>query len=238
MKQLSNTMSSLELAQVTGKNHFDLLKSIRRMEIAWENVGKSKFACTSYTDKSNRQSVMYSLNKTECLYVATKFNDEARARVILRWEELELSKQIDFDNPDTVLQLAENWKAERQKRELAEHQVMLQEAVIKEAAPKVEYCNKVLQSESTYVTNQVAKELGMSARNLNKRLREFGVQYNQSGTWVLYKRYEGQGYTKTKTHHYYNSLNEQCTAMATVWTEKGRMFIHDFFKHKNSIDNL
>ena len=108
----------------------------------------------------------------------------------------------------------------------------------KELKLGVFYCNKVLQSESTYVTNQVAKELGMSARNLNKRLREFGVQYNQSGTWVLYKRYEGQGYTKTKTHHYYNSLNEQCTAMATVWTEKGRMFIHDFFKHKNSIDNL
>ena len=119
-----------------------------------------------------------------------------------------------------------------------EQQILLQEQSIKEAAPKVAYCNKVLQSESTYVTNQIAKELGMSARNLNKRLREFGVQYNQSGTWVLYKRYQGQGYTKTKTHHYYNSLNEQCTSMQTVWTEKGRMFIHDFFKHKDRIDRL
>ena len=44
---------------------------------------------------------MYSLTKTECLYVATKFNDEARAKVILRWEELEQSKQLDFDKPRT-----------------------------------------------------------------------------------------------------------------------------------------
>lgn len=32
---------------------------------------------------------MYELTKTECLYIATKFNDEQRAKLVLRWEELE-----------------------------------------------------------------------------------------------------------------------------------------------------
>ena len=228
-----STMSSLELARVTGKNHKELLRSMRGMEIAWENTTGRKFALTSYTDKSNRQSVMYALNKSESLYVISKFKDEIRAKVILRWEALE--KQVQ-PNEDTIL--LEAMQILNTRIAQKEQQLLLQEQSIKEAAPKVEYCNKVLQSESTYVTNQIAKELGMSARSLNKRLREFGVQYNQSGTWVLYSRYEGQGYTKTKTHHYYNSLNEQCTSMQTVWTEKGRMFIHDFFKHKDRIDSL
>ena len=223
----TNTMSSLELAQVTGKNHKELLRSMRGMETAWEKTTGRKFALSTYKDDSGKSNVMYTLSKTESLYVATKFNDEARAKVILRWEELEESR-----DPLQLLKMAVH------ELEAKEQQILLQEQSIKEAAPKVEYCNKVLQSESTYVTNQIAKELGMSARSLNKRLREFGVQYNQSGTWVLYKRYQGHGYTKTKTHHYYNSLNEQCTSMQTVWTEKGRMFIHDFFKHKHRIDSL
>lgn len=223
----SSTLSSLELAKVTGKPHNDLLKSIRKMEMAWEKTTGGNFALSEYTDGSGKKNIMYSLNKEECLYVATKFNDEARAKVIMRWKALEESR-----DPLQLLKMAVH------ELEAKEQQILLQEQSIKEAAPKVEYCNKVLQSESTYVTNQIAKELGMSARSLNKRLREFGVQYNQSGTWVLYKRYQGHGYTKTKTHHYYNSLNEQCTSMQTVWTEKGRMFIHDFFKHKHRIDSL
>ena len=228
-----NTLSSLELAKVTGKPHNDLLKSIRKMEAAWKKTTGGNFTLSEYSDSSGKKNLMYSLNKTECLYVATKFNDEARAKVILRWEALENQTQ---PNEDTIL--LEAMQILNTRIAQKEQQLLLQEQSIKEAAPKVEYCNKVLQSESTYVTNQIAKELGMSARSLNKRLREFGVQYNQSGTWALYKRYDGQGYTKTKTHHYYNSLNEQCTSMQTVWTEKGRMFIHDFFKHKDRIDSI
>ena len=55
-------MTSIEIAEVTGKPHNDVLKAIRKMEPAWEKV---------------------------CLYIATKFNDEARAKLVLRWEQLE-----------------------------------------------------------------------------------------------------------------------------------------------------
>jgi anti-repressor protein len=102
----------------------------------------------------------------------------------------------------------------------------LQNQEIKQAAPKVEYFDKVLQSNSTYTTNQIAKELGMSAIELNKKLHDLGIQYKQSETWLLYAKYQNQGYTKTKTHTFTDSYGNQQTAMQTVWTERGRKFIH------------
>lgn len=59
------------------------------MEPAWEIEAQSKFGLCSYTDKNKRQRPMYRLTKTECLFVATKFNDVARAKLVLRWEQLE-----------------------------------------------------------------------------------------------------------------------------------------------------
>ena len=92
------TMTSLQIAEVTGKNHFDVLKAIRKMEPAWEKVTASKFACkfkiTEIGNNALRETPYYELTKTECLYIATKFNDEARARLILRWEELENQKLL------------------------------------------------------------------------------------------------------------------------------------------------
>ena len=89
-----NSQTSLEIAGLTGKRHKDVLKAIRKMEPAWENVCKSKFRLTSRTivqpNGGTREVPCYSLTKTECLYIATKFNDEARAKLVLRWEELEM----------------------------------------------------------------------------------------------------------------------------------------------------
>ncbi len=96
------TMSSREIADITGKPHNDVLKAIRTMEPAWENVNGGKFSLVEYKDAKGQFRPMYQLNKTECLYVATKFNDEARARLVLRWEALERN---GFDNPETTRRL-------------------------------------------------------------------------------------------------------------------------------------
>ncbi|MRM93782.1 hypothetical protein D1Z98_01995 [Riemerella anatipestifer] len=103
----------------------------------------------------------------------------------------------------------------------------LQQAELKKQAPKVAYYEEVLQSESTYNTNQIAKELGMSAITLNKKLQDLKVQYRQGGTWLLYHKYQNKGYTKTKTHTYTDTKGATQTSMQTVWTEKGRLFIHE-----------
>ncbi len=82
-------MTSIEIAELTGKSHFNVMKAIRNMEPAWVNVGQFHFELTSYTDAQGKERPCYSLTKTECLYIATKFNDEARARLVLRWQQLE-----------------------------------------------------------------------------------------------------------------------------------------------------
>lgn len=85
-------MSSLQIADVTGMRHADVMRAVRNMEPAWQKVTERKFALSEYKDSTGRTLPCYSLTKTECLYVATKFNDEARAKLILRWEELETGK--------------------------------------------------------------------------------------------------------------------------------------------------
>ena len=87
------TMSSLEIAKLTGKPHNDVMKAIRAMESGWEKVSQGKFSLSSRTlvqpNGGTREYPCYVLTKTECLYIATKFNDEARAKLVIRWEELE-----------------------------------------------------------------------------------------------------------------------------------------------------
>ena len=108
----NKTMSSREIADLTNKQHKDVLEAIRNMEPAWEEIAGRKFPLSEYKDTTGRKLPMYELSKTECLYVATKFNDEARAKLVLRWEKLELESRIDFTNPATVVQLAQNWAEE------------------------------------------------------------------------------------------------------------------------------
>ena len=96
-------MTSMEIAQLTGKQHKDVLKAVRNMEPAWTNVTGRKFALSEYQDATGRTLPCYSLTKTECLYIATKFNDEARARLVLRWQELEMDQREALE--------WERWKA-------------------------------------------------------------------------------------------------------------------------------
>lgn len=100
--------------------------------------------------------------------------------------------------------------------------------------PKVEYYDKVINSTGTYKTNLIAKELGTSAISLNKQLKDLGVQYFQNNTWVLTAKYQGKDYTKTKTFTFNAPNGDTKTYMQTVWTEKGRQFIHDILLKNGS----
>ena len=87
----TQTMTSLEIAELTGKQHNHVMRDIRNMESAWEKVTQSKFGLSTYKDSTGRTLPCYSLTKTECLYIATKFNDEARAKLVLKnWRKQRL----------------------------------------------------------------------------------------------------------------------------------------------------
>ena len=139
-----------------------------------------------------------------------------------------------LSSPDVVMKLAQNWKREKEEKERLLAENTLNEETIREQAPKVEYFDSVLLSKSVYNTTHIAKELGMSARTLNQKLKELKVQFRQSGVWVLYRKYQDKGYTKTHTHTFYDDHNRPRTKMITVWTEKGRLFIHDLIKEQDA----
>lgn len=127
--------------------------------------------------------------------------------------------------------VAQNKLKEREQRiALLEDQNKLSKEQLQIAAPKVEYFDNVLQSSNTYTTTQIAKEFGFSAETLNKKLKEKGIQYKQNGQWLLTYKYQNKGYTKTKTVTYTKADGSQGSSMQTVWTERGRLFIHGIIK--------
>ena len=96
--------------------------------------------------------------------------------------------------------------------------------------PKVEFYDNVLHSDSTFTTTQIAKELGMSAAALNKKLNEMHIQYKQNGSWVPYAKYQGDGLTKSETIMISQKDGRKIAILSFKWTMKGREFIHNKLK--------
>ena len=143
---------------------------------------------------------------------------------------LEKEGETDAELLSRTLQLAEAKLKERDRYISGlEKENALNALKLSLQAPKVRYFDEVLHSPSTYTVTQIAKELGMSGRELNRRLKALGIQFRQGGTWLLTARYQKEGYTRTHTHSWQNRSGETGTAMHTVWTEKGRLFIHCLF---------
>jgi anti-repressor protein len=183
------------------------------------------------------------------LYSLVLRSNKPQAKVFKKWITSEVLPSIRrhgmyankqtveemLENPDVLIQTLQTLKKEREEKERLLIQNELQNNQLKISAPKVEYYDEVLQSNSTYTTNQIAKEMGMSAIGLNNELNSLGIQYKQSGTWLLYHKYQNKGYTKTKTHTFTDNHGNTQTAMSTVWTEKGRLFIHDNIRIRKAV---
>lgn len=237
MKDLSlikETMSSVEIAEHVGMNHKDVLRAIRTMEKSWVKVAGRNFALTSYKDEWNRNQPCYELTKTECLYVATKFNDEARAKLVIRWEQLEAEKQKGSALPGNYLEALKSLVESEEQKQQLQIQNEIQSERLKVIAPKAECYDRTLMAKNTISTTVIAKELGMSAVTLNKKLKEMGIQYKVGSTWVLTAKYQNMGYTETST---YTETTEEETRsyISTVWTQKGREFIHGLFRANKEV---
>ena len=112
-------MTSLQIAEITGKPHADVMKAIRKMEPAWSKINEGNFSLVEYKDKKGETRPCYSLTKEECLYIATKFNDEARAKLIKRWKELEEQHQKPSLPQNYLEALKSLVKAEEEREQLA-----------------------------------------------------------------------------------------------------------------------
>lgn len=236
------TMTSLEIAEVTGRNHKDVMRSIREMEDAWAKVNGRKFALVEYKDAKGEMRPCYSLNKTECLYIATKFNDEARAKLVLRWEELETKERSQYQVPQSfaealMLAAKQQEQIEEQQRQLEANSKEIVElnGAIAEMEPKVTYVDMILASKETVTTTQIAQDYGQSAKAFNVLLRNYGVQHKVGGQWVLYAKHLPFGYVQSDTFPIVHKNGTNGTVMHTKWTQKGRLFLYEELKKHNII---
>ena len=106
----------------------------------------------------------------------------------------------------------------------------MQEQIIHEMQPRADYTDMILQSKSVVNINQIAKDYGMTAQEMNKILHEIGIQYKQGGQWLLYKKYHSNGYTHSETFNITHKDGTPDVVMNTKWTQKGRLFLYKKLK--------
>lgn len=128
-----------------------------------------------------------------------------------------LQKRLDKANADKA-----QLEADNQNKQAT---IEAQTSELKKQAPKVEYYDNTLQSVNTLTATQVAKERGMDAEKLNRKLKEAGIIYRQSGQWIVKQPYASWGLHKTRTQTYTRSDGSLGTNTYLVWTQKGKMFI-------------
>jgi Rha family phage regulatory protein len=234
--------NSLLVAQKFGKEHKDVLRTIRNLTA--ENCAVlSMFYETTYYNEQNKQQPMFVMNRDGFTLLVMGFTGKEALKFKIDFIEAfnkmeELIKSGVHQIPQTfseALMLAAR-QAETIERQKQHNQILEGEnehltAEVRYLAPKAEYTDKVLQSTSTYTMTQVGKEFGMSAVALEKRLHKEGIMFKQSGQWFLYAKYQGKGYTQSRTHHYEHKDGTAGTNTITVWTERGRAFVHWFLSH-------
>lgn len=124
-------------------------------------------------------------------------------------------------NPDFGIRLLEELKSEQKKRKLLE----IDNERMK---PKEEYYDRILNAKGTFNVGQISQDYGMSAQEFNSVLSALKIQYKNNGQWVLYKGYQGKGYTKSEDI-YKNGVATKFTR----WTPKGRIFLYEELKRHN-----
>ena len=206
-------MSSLDIAELCGKQHNDILKAIRKMELAWVKVNGGQFSLVEYKDSKGELRPCYSLSKTETLYIATKFKDDMRAKLVLRWEELERERlgdrqQLALPSPQKILAMADNIVGEGLR-------------ILNEEA------------EDTLTATQVAKTFNMTTLDFNAVLRDMGIQYRRHGRWNLSDDLQGRGYTAERTHVSYSLKGEKKIHHYMTWTLEGLRFLNSKLGYPN-----
>ena len=196
-------MTSLEIAELTGKQHKNVMQAIRNMEPAWEKTAGLKFQLGSYKDANGQLRPCYSLTKTECLYIATKFNDEARAKLVLRWEELERAVQLRLPS----------------------------EGVGSRSLPCLRALNA--DAEDTLTATQVAKTFNMTVWDFNQVVRDMGIQYRRHGRWNISDDLADRDLVRLRTHVSYSLKGEKKIRTYMTWTLNGLRYLNSKLGYPN-----
>ena len=158
--------------------------------------------------------------KEICMIQRTEVGKQARQYFI--------QVEKDYNSPEKIMARALRIAEKELSTLKLENKVQAQQ--IAELQPKATYYDLILQCPSLLSVTEIAKDYGLSAKGLNKILHEQGVQFNQSGVWFLYSKYQDKGYTSTKTQNYNRPDGTQGSRVHTYWTQKGRLFLYGLLK--------
>lgn len=225
--------NSLLVAEKFGKEHRHVLDAIRELvKGCAENSAILMFEETTYVNPQNKQEYpMFIMNRDGFTLLAMGFTGKKalsfKMDFINAFNKMEaLLKSDDYilmRSQQILQKRVDSLQAENKR---LEQENALQEEQLRQAAPKVQYVDNVLQSVNTYTSTQIAKEIGMDAAKFHKALKERKVMFYQSGTWMLTAKYQGKGYTKMRTHQFTRNDGSIGTSSYTVFTEKGRAMVH------------
>lgn len=231
------------IAEELGVQHKNLIETIRKYQEAIESdfglltfetqVSKQQ---TGFGFRDNHTEFCY-LTEDQALFIGTlSRNSEIvvkfKAKLVKSFQASRklqsqaVAQSLPQTYADALRALAE--KVESEAKLKAENAIL---------APKAKYMDDVLESVTEITTTTIAKELGMSAYALNKKLCEHKIQYYHDGHYVLGHIYHSNGYTETRTHTWKDKTGVTRTKLYTVWTERGRAFIHALFNTKLGFSN-
>lgn len=161
--------------------------------------------------------------------LAEKFQDWLASEVLpqIRKHGMYATDEL-LNNPDLLIEVATKLKEERTLRLVAEQKVA-------EMQPKVNYHDIILANKSVTPISFIAKNYGMSAMQMNKMLHDFGIQYRQGKAWLLYAKYQNEGYTHIEMVPVQGTDNLK---PIMKWTQKGHLFLYNFLKEKNILPNI
>lgn len=192
---------------------------------------KMSVSALPYSRPETDYDLTIDMAKELCMIQRTPRGKQARLYFIECEKKL---KQVNVPSYmiDDQIQRAERWIAEQRQRQALVVANKQYQQIIGELTPKADYTDKILQSKETMPITAIAKDYGMSAKEMNKTLYKLGVQYKIGGQWFLYAPYQNNGYTHSKTGEVEKEGVIVHTFMNTEWTQKGRLFLYNILKDK------
>ena len=231
--QNEKTMTSKEIAELTGKTHSNIMVDIRKIVQQLENKRELKFQLMSEAIKigngATRKSEYYSLTKKETLLLISGYNVNLRMAIINRWEELENSQPL---LPTDYLSALKMLVVSTEEKILLAKENETLQIEKKENAPKVHFFDTVVESSDVMSMDVVAKMVNtkMGRNKLFEFLRKEKVLQKNN---VPYQKYVALGYFKLVESSYIKKNREVGIGLKTVAFQKGVDFIIKLYKSKN-----
>lgn len=206
------TMSSREIAELTGRDHGNVMRDIRTMldDLQASNLNP---VCetTTYAGANGQRYPQYQLDRDTCLTLLLGYDAAARMKVVKRWQQLESQAAPtlpDFSNPVAA---ARAW-ADAKESELRTAEALAL------AAPKAEYVDRYVAANGAKGFRQVAKLLGANEHEFRAWLQDEKIMYRLGGEWTAHQCHidAGRFVVKTGVAH----VNDHAFN-ATKFTPKG-----------------